>query len=1168
MKKNHIGTHNTLLLYELKHILSIMKIALFFVLLCASTAFASNVQSQTAIVNISGNNLQAKDIIKQIETQTDYLFVYNNTIDLSGKVSVKNEKTPVAEVLSAIFSGTDIIYAMEGNNILLLKKNETESNKIILQVAADLSDHSSNKTTIAGLNKILQQNTRTITGKILDQYGEPVIGANVVEKGTTNGVTTDIDGNFSIKVGDNATLAVSYIGYNKQEVTVGNQNSVNVTLTEDLLKLEEVVVVGYGTARKSDITGAVVRADLSALQESPNTNIMNALQGLVAGLNVGISGSAGADPDFSIRGRTSLSGSTTPLIVLDGIIYRGNMSDINVNDVASIDVLKDASATAIYGSQASNGVLLITTKTGTGSSSKPIISYSGYYSYQQPTNNDLKPLDREGFLRKVADRFLTESRTGDDMLQMNPNWDASKHMADATTLTGYNNGTDTDWWDLLTNDNPYIQSHDLSVRGSSSLSNYFFSMGYLDQENLIINDKFKRYNVRINLDMKVTDWMKIGTQSMFSVGSTSGTAPTMSNIMETPPLAAAYGEDGELIKYPYKTYVNPLLQIKDQDANKRYNLNANFYADINIPYIKGLNYRINFSQYLKNTQDYNYSETAENFQGKGYKKNSSEYGWTVDNILSYRNRFGKHDIDATLVYGAEKIKQEETTATASIFTNGALGYNYLGAGQSDLQSAASGAWQESSLYSMARVRYTFDDKYTFTGTVRRDGFSGFGKSNKFGIFPSAALAWRISEEDFMKSTEWLDNLKLRLSYGKNGNRTVSRYQTLAQISSGSGYVFGDGGSAELRQWISALANSNLKWETTNTFNVGLDFSVLRNRLFGSMEYYTSNTNNLLYNVNIPQISGLSSVAANIGELGNKGFELSVTGIPVKTKDFSWTITYNYSINRNKIKSILGIDADGDGKEDDLIANKIFIGKPYGVAYDYNIIGMWQLADYHAGIIPSGFTYGTYKIEDIDGDGNYTAANDRKILGYTDPSYRFSIQNTLRYKNWELKAFINSIQGGKNHYYGQPGSALANPDNVYQINSFDYDYWTPENPNARYRQLGYYTQAMGYSFSPYVQRSFVRLQDVTLSYTVPQTFLKKLNISRLSLYVTGKNLLTITDWDGWDPEMTDRNGNPIGLDTAIGANASDTNSANTSTKSISASRYPLMRSYTFGLNFEF
>lgn len=1115
---------------------------LVFLSICISLIFTINMYSQTTTVNISSDTTDAKSVLEQIEQQTDYLFVYNNTIDFSMKVSINVHSAPVADILSAMLADTDIVYVMEGNNILLLKKGEqTLSNSAKAQSAGTPEQASNKPSSATSTSAVSQQTGKMITGKVVDNFGEAVIGANIAEKGTQNGTITDIDGNFSLQVAQNATLIISYIGFNTVEKVISNETHITIELQENLLNLDEVVVVGYGTARKSDLTGSVVRADLSALQDSPNTNIMNALQGLVAGLNVGATASAGDDPTFSIRGRTSISGSTTPLLVLDGSIYRGNMSDINVNDVASIDVLKDASATAIYGSQASNGVLLITTKTGTPGKSKPMISYNGYISCQQSTNNKLKPLNREGFLRKVSDRFLSESRIGDDMLQMNPDWDSSKYMADATTLAGFNNGTDTDWWNLLTNDTPYIQSHNMSIRGSSDLSNYFFSMGYLDQENLIINDQYKRYNIRVNLDMKVTDWMKIGTQSSFSMGDRSGTTPTMANIMETPPLAAAYSENGSPVKYPYKTYVNPLLQIEDQDINKRYNLQANFYADIKMPFIKGLNYRVNFSQYLINIQNYNYSQSADNFRGSGYKTNSSEYGWTVDNIISYKNKFGLHDMDATIVYGAEKREQEGTTASASIFVNDVLGYNSLGAGQSDQQSAASSAWQESSLYSMGRVRYTFNEKYTFTGTVRRDGFSGFGKNNKFGLFPSAAIAWRISSEEFMNKIEWVDNLKLRLSYGENGNRTILRYQTLATISSSNGYVFGDGGSAELCQWVSALPNTDLKWETTNTFNIGVDFNVLKNRLFGNMEYYVSNTRNLLYNINIPQIAGLPTIASNIGELGNKGFEWSLSAIPVKTKDFSWTITCNYSINRNKVKSILGIDADGDGKEDDLVSSKIFIGKPYGVAYDYNIIGMWQLSDYHAGAIPSGFTYGTYKIEDIDGDGKFSAANDRKILGYTDPSYRYSIQNALQYKNWELKFFINAIQGGKDYYYGQPGSSLKNPDNVYQVNSFDYDYWTPENPNARYRQLGYYTQIMGETFSPYVQRSFIRLQDVTLSYSVPKAFLNKFNVSRLNLFVTGKNLLTLTDWDGWDPEIGE------GLSTAS---------------------KPLMKSYTLGLNFEF
>ncbi|KAA6316800.1 TonB-dependent receptor SusC, partial [termite gut metagenome] len=470
------------------------------------------------------------------------------------------------------------------------------------------------------------------------------------------------------------------------------------------------------------------------------------------------------------------------------------------------------------------------------------------------------------------------------------------------------------------------------------------------------------------------------------------------------------------------------------------------------------------------------------------------------------------------------------------------GYNYLGAADASRQVISSDAWQESSLYTMARLGYSFNSRYNFTGTLRRDGFSGFGKNNKFALFPSAAAAWTLSEEKFLKdNVKWIDNLKLRLSYGSNGNRTVSRYQTLATMTSTNAYLYGDGALAEKGVHISAMANDNLKWETTNTFNIALDFSVLNGRVFGSLEYYRSNTYDLLYNINIPYMNNdISSIPTNIGKLANHGQELSITGIPVQTKDFRWEITFNYSLNRNKVVSILGIDSDGDGKEDDLVSSKIFIGHPYGVAYDFEQIGMWQMADYKAGIIPNGFTYGTYKVRDIDGDGEYTAAKDRKILGYTDPSYRFSIQNVLQYKNWELKAFINSIQGGKDYYYAQPGNVLLNPDNIFQSNRFKWDYWTPENPNARYRQIGFFPPALDYQYSPYIQRSFIRLQNLTLSYKVPPAVLKKIGVNNLNVYATGNNLFTITDWDGWDPET----GTGLGGD------------------------YPLLRTYSVGINFDF
>lgn len=1094
-------------------------------LICGFLLGASGIMAM-AQISLSVKNKPVREVIREIEKKSDYRFFFNDDLaGLNTEVSFDAVDQTIKDVMEQICRQASFSYILRSNN------------QIVLSAEPDKK----------------QRQQRSVTGIITDEKGEPVIGANVVEKGTTNGSVTDIDGKYTLMVSDGAILQISYIGYKAKEISAGNKSVINISIQEDTETLDEVVVVGYGTAKKSDLAGSVVRADLGKLQESPNISLSSALQGTVPGLNVGAVSEAGKDPDMSIRGRTSISGGNSPLIVLDGIIFRGNMVDINMNDVESIDILKDASAAAIYGSEASNGVILITSKTGKVMS-KPTIEYSGSFSYQQPTNKDMYPEGRDGFLRKISDRFLEESRTGADMLQPNPDWDASKHLMDRNTLDGYENGTDTDWWNMLTNKTPYIQNHNLSVRGKSELSSYFFSMGYTDQQNLVINDTYKRYNVRVNMDTKITSFLKVGIQSFFTVSDYSGESPDLGTVVGLPPIAAVTDESGEYVREPYKNTLNPLLTVQQDDVNKRYNLFGNFYADIDFPFLKGLNYRMNFSQNLIENKVFNFNKWDENFTGSGSKENNSQYNWTVDNILSYKNTFGKHAINATFVYGVEKRNYEMTKAGATNFSNDILGFNKLDAGQAGLQTARSGAWMESSLYTMLRASYTFSDKYILTGTIRRDGFSGFGKNHKFGVFPSAALAWRISEEDFFKkNVDWMENLKLRLSYGQNGNRTVERYQTLAQMGAGigavpidkttinSGYLFGDGENGEIMQWIKSLANADLKWETTNTFNVGVDFSVLGGRIFGNMEYYLSQTNNLLFDINIPRINGLDKIPSNIGKMQNRGFEMSVTGVPIETKDFGWDVTFNFSRNRNKVASILGIDADGDGKEDDLVSDKIFIGRPYGVAYDYNILGMWQLADKANGLIPDGFEYGTYKVEDIDGDGKYTADKDRKIIGYSDPAYRFSIQNSFRYKNWEFKFMINSIQGGKNYYYGQPGKALANPDNIYQNNLFNFDYWMPENPNARYRQLGYYTQALGYEFSPYVQRSFVRLQDVTLSYNVPASFLNKFKVNRLKLYVTGKNLLTFTDWDGWDPETG------TGLD---------------------SSKYPVMKSYSVGLNLEF
>jgi len=1093
-----------------------MKLVLFFTVFFSLGLQAKSL-GQTVTLHVE--NRQIKTVLEELKKQTKYRFIYEHgLIDDSWRVTVNAGNVSLEEAMKQIISGLPLEYSMHDGVVLIKKATPLPT----IQVVA--------------IQEYLE-------GRVYDEAGNALAGVSIKVIGTTRQTATDDSGSFRIQGSIGDQLAFSYLGYQAlQQVATGRQMRIEMHPAEGE-DLEEVVVIGYGTARKRDVTGSVARADIEAFRESPNVSLAQSLQGTVPGLNVGAVTTAGSDPSISIRGQTSISGSNAPLIVLDGIIYRGSIIDINPNDIESIDVLKDASAAAIYGSQATNGVIIITSKSGTAGG-KPRIEYDMSYSLQQVSNRDMLPEDGAGFIRRIGDRFLSESRTGDDLMTPNPEWDPTSRFFGSEILDGYQRGVENNWWDLLTNKHPMIQNHNIGVGNTGERASYFFSLGYTDQKNVVINDRFRRYNIRLNLDTRITDWMKVGIQSFLSVNNYSDIAPSIGNIIGLPPQVPYLDDDGGYILQPYRGIVNPFLQMNQQDLDRRNNLFGNMFADIDIPFIKGLNYRLNFSQNQIASQRYNFNPYAQNFTGEGSKTNSSQYLYTVDNILSYQRTFGIHAVNATLLYGLEKWQYEGTTARASVFANDILGYDKLDAGQSDQQFATSGAWEESSLYSMVRLGYTYNDRYIITGTVRRDGFSGFGVNNKFGVFPSVALAWRLSDEAFIKDrVSAIDDLKLRASYGINGNRTVGRYQTLAALgaSVGDGYLFGDGGTAEQGQYVSRLPNPDLKWETTASFNVGADFSLLNNRLHGTLEYYTSNTYDLLYNIDIPRLNGFATIPMNIGRLRNNGQEFTVTGVPIRKQDFSWDVTFNFSRNRNKVVSILGIDANGDGREDDLIASKIFIGHPLGVAYDFNITGMWQLDDYHAGRIPEGFTYGTYQVEDINGDGSYTADQDRKILGYTDPSYRFSIQSILRYKNWGFNFLINSIQGGRDFYYGQPGTTLANPDNIYGSNLFKFDYWTPKNPDARYRQIGYYTVALGETFSPYVQRSFVRLQDVTVSYDLPDGLLERFRLGQLKVFANGKNLLTFSDWDGWDPETG------TGLD---------------------AGAYPLLRSYTLGLRVSF
>lgn len=970
--------------------------------------------------------------------------------------------------------------------------------------------------------------TTGIKGHVADVAGDPVIGASIVLKDGKVGTITDLDGNFIIDAKSGDVLKISFIGYLAQEIQVPKDGQINVILTEDTRLLGEVVVVGYGSMKKSDLTGAIISANLKDFEKSPNSNIIQSLQGTVPGLNIGQVTTAGATPSMSIRGKNTLSGKTDVLVVLDGIIYTNSLSSINPNDIERIDVLKDASATAVYGAQAANGVLLITTKKG--KTGKTSISFNSSYTISNPTKN-LRPMNRNEYLSFTKEFWYDKAYMGPDYTTPNPDFHMADYLPDVVMkdnsqpdgIAPY----DYDWWDEGTRTGSLLENQ-LSLSGGSDAISYLVSFSNTTQEGFILNDDFKRNSIRVNLDTNPFSWMKMGVQTFGSFVDQDGAEPDIWRLITQNPLIEPYDKDGNIVPYPFQTLdLNPFMG-SDVDDKERHNyFFANVYAEIKLP-VKGLSYRMNFGNNYRIDEHFYASKYGASLTGEAWKQHTSYYDYTIDNILNYNNKFGDHDIAATLLYGASERKQSYTEAKAQNFSRLTLGYNSLELGKD--QYTNSDAWDEALLYQMARVNYKYKNKYLLTGTVRRDGFSGFAENNKTAVFPSVAVGWVLSEESFFK-VQWVDYLKIRGGWGISGNQT-SRYKSLAQVTSAPGYVYGDGGATEIRQQVTSMANSNLMWEKTNGFNAGVDFNLFNNRLTGYVDAYQTTTHDLLYDMAIPTITGFDKVSSNIGEIRNRGIELNLTSVNITSKDFEWSTTFNISSNSNKIISLLGKDANGDGKEDDLIASNLFIGQSTSAIYNYVIDGIWQLNDQ----IPAGYNPGNYRVRDMTGEGDITV-DDRTIIGKEDPAYRFGLLNKLTYKDFSLSFFINSVQGGKNGYLGKNSETLvrgdANSRRWNKISELAADYWSPNNPDATYSRA---VNSGTIVPTAYQDRSFVRLQDVTLSYNLPASWLKSVGIQNLGLYVNGKNLVTITDWKGWDPEA---NSGYFGR--------------------------PVLRSFTFGLN---
>lgn len=1101
MKKNSnnwIDRHR----YVLKKALMAMKLTTFIFLVSTFSLLASGTYSQNTRISLDMKNAQIKEVLLKIENSSEFFFIYNNQlVDVDRTVTVKANDERIKDILVEIFSNQQVEFQVADRKIVIVPS-------------------------VISSNNVQQQ--KSVSGKVSDSSGGSLPGASVVVKGTTTGVITDMDGKYTIlKVPENATLQFSFVGMKPQEIIVAGKSVINVVLVEDAIGLEEVVAIGYGTSKKADLTGSIVSADLNQFKESPNSNILQSLQGSLPGITIGQVASAGAEPSISIRGKNTLSGNESPLVVVDGIIYRGRLSDINPNDIQSVDVLKDPSSKAIYGAQAANGIVMVTTKTGK-KNQKTEIRYSGFYSIQNPIKSR-RNLNREEFLQAGREADYKNGFTGPDYTTPNTAWNYGQvAVLGSVAFAGFNDGTDFNWYNATTNNNSYNTDHQLSIRGGSENTSFFVSGGYADALGWVINDNYTRKTARINIDTKLQSWLTMGISTSGAFSDFSGQSPNLGSLPVMTPLVQPKNADGDYIYQPLDNgFVNPFIQVQADDRDRQNNISALVYASIDVPYIKGLNYRVNYSNNYRWSLHDNSDLFGAGLTGSAYKNNSNTLDVSLDNILTYEKRFGatqEHKIKATMVVGYNTNEYAFTKASSSGFTNLATSYNSLQQGV--LPLVESSAWKESFISQTGRINYDYRSKYLLSASIRRDGFSGFAANHKTALFPSFGLGWIMNEESFLKNSQIIDLLKLRGSYGVNGNIT-SRYSSLARFSSnigtaylydGSQYVFGDGAKTETGVYVSTLANKDLKWELTKGLNVGFDFGILKNRISGNVDFYSSKTNDLLWDLVLPIATGFSSIKSNIGEIQNTGVEVVLNFNPVKTKNFNWDLGVNFAKNTNKINKLLGQDKNGDGKEDDLVVNGLFIGKSIGSVYTYVKEGIYQIGETPL----AGFSVGGYKFKDISGpdgtpDGKISAEYDKTIIGRSEPDYQIGITNNFTYKAFSFKFFITSIQGGigMNEPWNDPNGFYGKTSTVLTTNRFnDIDSWSPSNPNAKYSLPGITSPV---SFSPYQDRSFIRLQDVSFSYNLTKELLSKAGINDLKFFISGKNLLTFTKWDGWDPE---------------------------------------------------
>ncbi|MCG6187643.1 TonB-dependent receptor [Maribellus maritimus] len=1076
-----------------------MKLTFLVVLLVVFQSFAENSLAQGKI-SVEYRNVTIEKILSELENHFELGFMYNkDLVDVGRKVDINMENATIDEILSELFLNENVIFHRINNQIV---------------ISPEFS--------------VIQQQ-KSISGKVTDFTGFPLPGVTVIIKGSTQGTTTDTEGKFTLNnIPNDAILQFSFVGMKTQEIVVSGKNSVNVILEEETVGLEEVIAIGYGIVKKTDLTGSVSSVKSELIEKQNVTRLDQAIQGRASGVLVTTSnGMPGATSSIRIRGGNSINAGNEPLYVIDGVIGGGDLNLINPNDIESIEILKDASSTAIYGARGANGVILVTTKRG--KNGIPVVNVNTYYGIQTlPKRIDL--LDGPEYYEYAIDY--------------------AKWNGGEIPYEQYDGLADTDWQDVGF-ETAGVYSADANISAGTEKSNYFLSIHHSDQRGIVIGSGLKKYQLRFNIDQKLGNTVKIGATLNFSRTNTDNNkvgVTALGKLLPTDPIYDEVGNYWSVNSVHGSIYDNPLAQNELKiSQNLKNRALGNIYAQLDfnneLNFKTTLGFDINSDQ--RNRYEYSTLPTLVASEKGGNGSIYSAFPNTIqsDNVLNYIKSLSEvHKISAMLGLTYQHYEQESHTLSASGFTNDVTKYNSLESGDPLLRDIESDFTEWTIISGLARFNYTLKNKYLFTVTGRYDGSSRLGENNKYAFFPSAAFAWKVTNEPFFKNLDLFSTLKFRTSYGRTGNQGIGAYSTLSKLNAGTTII----GLNEVLTYVPGrIANPNLKWETTDQFDIGLDGGLKNNRVYFEADYYYKRTHDLLLNRDISNQTGYTSKLENIGEIENQGIEFMIKYQSVKKNDFSWDISANISKNWNKVIDLGGeefIITKTSGGTTGLPIGKLMVGEPVGTFVGLKTLGTWK-----EGEIPEGsdISPGDIKVFDASENGTIDEIEDEVILGNAEPLFFGGIQTNFIYKNLTLSFFLQGSYG--NSVYNLLNSSALYTGNSTNVVGKYRDRWTEENSDSNFPAAGAVLADRSYDY--YVEDgSYLKVKSLNISYQLP--FIKHSDLFKmLSVYFTGNNLLTITGYDGYDPDV-----NSEGTDSTL--------------RGYDNNVYPQARTYIFGIKATF